>query len=309
MINASSLRLEGLDILVVEDDPTSLMFMSSLLAKHGCTVTTASNGHEAFEKFKLHRYPVVVTDINMPVMNGIELVRNIRQRDAYTQIIATSLNCETECLISAIQLGFNDYILKPVKAAELLWSVKRCVDTIANMKRLKDEQEKICDLAFHDPLTSLPNRRLFDDRLSQAIAKSHRYQMKFGLLYLDLDHFKQVNDNFGHEAGDQVLVETSQRIESCCKRDHDTICRQGGDEFSVIITDCGGRLQLEEIAEKLIHKFRQPFKVNGTEVTVTACIGISLFPDNGTGQRDLKIASDTAMYAAKQAGRNCWQVS
>ncbi len=307
MIRTSSFKLESLDILVVEDDPTSLMFITQILAKHGCTVTTAVNGHEAFNKIKLHRYPVVVTDINMPAMNGIELARHIRQRDADVQIIATSVNCETECLISAIELGFNDYILKPVKTEELLWSVRRCAGTIANMKRLKDEQKKICDLAFHDPLTGLPNRRLFEDRLSQAIGKSHRYKMEFGLLYLDLDHFKQVNDNFGHEAGDQVLVEASKRIESCCKRDLDTICRQGGDEFCVIITDCNGRLQLEKIAEKVLNEFRQPFKVNGAEVTITASIGISLFPDNGTEPRELEIASDTAMYAAKQAGRNCWR--
>ena len=172
-------------------------------------------------------------------------------------------------------------------------------------ERIKHEQ-RIFDMAFHDPLTGLSNRRLFEDRLQQTIAKSRRYGRKFGLLYLDLDHFKKINDTYGHEAGDLVLVEAGERIRSCCKRDLDTISRQGGDEFCIIITDCGGREQLTAIAENLLKQFLRPFQVADNLVTVTTSIGISMFPDNGPIMKELEIASDRAMYAAKKAGRNSY---
>ncbi|HIJ82398.1 MAG TPA: GGDEF domain-containing protein, partial [Desulfuromonadales bacterium] len=140
--------------------------------------------------------------------------------------------------------------------------------------------------------------------LEQAIAKSRRYDMKFGLLYLDLDYFKKINDTLGHEAGDEVLIEASDRIRSCCKRDLDTISRQGGDEFCIIVTDCGGTEQLDGVATNLLKAFGTPFTVNGSEVTVTTSIGISIFPDDGTEPKELEVAADKAMYAAKRSGRN-----
>jgi len=162
-------------------------------------------------------------------------------------------------------------------------------------------------MAFHDPLTGLPNRRLFEDRLVQAIAKSRRYGMKFGLFTLDLDDFKEINDTFGHEAGDQVLREAADRIRTCCKRDLDTISRHGGDEFCVIITDCVGKEQLSAIAEQLLLVFARPFQLADSLVDVTSSLGISIFPDNGTEMKELEIASDRAMYAAKKAGRNTYR--
>ena len=159
-------------------------------------------------------------------------------------------------------------------------------------------------MAFHDSLTGLANRRLFEDRLEQCIAKSRRYGLQFGLITLDLDHFKDINDTFGHEAGDLVLRDAAERIKACCKRDLDTIGRQGGDEFSIIFTDCGNREQLATITDELLQEFTLPFHLADKVAKVTASIGVSIFPDNGTEMKELQIASDSAMYAAKKAGRN-----
>jgi diguanylate cyclase (GGDEF)-like protein len=175
-------------------------------------------------------------------------------------------------------------------------------------ERIKNEQT-IRDLAFLDPLTGLSNRRLFEDRLEQAIAKSRRYDMQFGLLTLDLDFFKEINDTFGHEAGDQVLQEAAERIRACCKRDLDTISRMGGDEFCIIFTDCEGKEQLAAIAEQLLNQFSRPFQLTDTLAVVTTSIGISIFPDNGSHTKELSISSDRAMYAAKKAGRNTYKFS
>jgi len=417
---ARGINLKGLDVLVVEDDAASALLVSRALSKHGARVDTASNGSEALARFEEKRYPVIVTDICMPGMDGLELVERIRQLDKNTQIIATSAHSDTDFLISAIELGFNDYFLKPLKIEKLLWAVKRCADTCSDRQQLEDEREKFravveslgeaitikdldyriqyqnsamtkmfgdrtgsacytvfglenpcqecptiktlkdgkphssCrnyqlegtsfniestasllrdsrgtvtgtveivrdigertrneqimrDMAFLDPLTGLPNRRLFEDRLVQAIAKSRRYGKQFGLLTLDLDNFKEINDSFGHEAGDQVLREAAERIRTCCKRDLDTISRHGGDEFCVIITDCGGKEQLSAIVNQLLVQFAEPFQLSGSPVKVTTSIGISIFPDNGTERKELEIASDRAMYAAKKAGRNTYR--
>jgi diguanylate cyclase (GGDEF)-like protein len=183
-------------------------------------------------------------------------------------------------------------------------TVTGTVEIIRDISERFRTEQTIRELAFLDPLTGLANRRLFEDRLEQAIAKSRRYGMQFGLLTLDLDNFKGINDTFGHEAGDQVLREAAERIRGCCKRDLDTISRQGGDEFCVIITDCGGREPLSALADQLLTSFTRPFQVAGSQVGVTTSIGVSIFPDNGAETKELQIASDRAMYAAKKAGRN-----
>jgi diguanylate cyclase (GGDEF)-like protein len=183
-------------------------------------------------------------------------------------------------------------------------TVTGTVEIIRDVSERIHAEQSIRDLAFHDPLTNLPNRRLFEDRLEQTIAKSRRYNMKFGLMYLDLDHFKHINDTFGHESGDEVLIEAGDRIRSCCKRDLDTISRKGGDEFCIIITDCGERGQLEEIADSLLQAFSLPFVVLGSAARVTTSIGISIFPDDATEPKALEAAADKAMYAAKRSGRN-----
>jgi diguanylate cyclase (GGDEF)-like protein len=172
--------------------------------------------------------------------------------------------------------------------------------------RIKNEQI-IKDLAFSDPLTDLANRRLFEDRLEQAIAKCHRYGMKFGLLNLDLDHFKTVNDTLGHESGDVVLQETAERIKSCCQRDLDTISRYGGDEFCIILTDCGERTELEELAKSMLQLLSKPIRNRDSDICITTSIGISIFPDDGTDAKSLAEAADKAMYSAKRAGRNTYR--
>jgi diguanylate cyclase (GGDEF)-like protein len=183
------------------------------------------------------------------------------------------------------------------------------VEIIRDISERTKNEQTIRDLAFLDSLTGLSNRRLYEDRLEQAIAKSRRYDKQFGLLTLDLDHFKDINDGFGHEIGDQVLLEAAERIKSCCRRDLDTICRMGGDEFCIIFNDCGGTEQLIVIAEKLLEQFSQPFLLNDVLIEVTTSIGISIFPDNGSNTKELEIASDRAMYAAKKAGRNTYRFS
>ncbi len=156
--------------------------------------------------------------------------------------------------------------------------------------------------AHFDPLTALPNRLLFRDRLDREVARCHREQARFAVLYVDLDRFKAVNDASGHTAGDSVLRDAARRL-SACVREADTVSRIGGDEFTVLLTHLQRPEDAGRVAEEAIRRLSSAFTVAGSEVFLSASIGIALYPDDGPGAEDLLRNADTAMYRAKAAGR------
>ncbi len=160
--------------------------------------------------------------------------------------------------------------------------------------------------ANFDQLTKLPNRRLFHDRLEQEIRKSQRDNFKVGLLFLDLDHFKDVNDSLGHEVGDLLLIEAAQRLRSCV-REFDTLARLGGDEFTVILCNLHDTSDIGLIVEKIIDRISKPFILAGHEVVLSVSIGISIVPDDAMSATDAIKHADQAMYVAKDQGRNCFR--
>lgn len=167
----------------------------------------------------------------------------------------------------------------------------------------KAAEEKIRFLAFHDNLTGLPNRRLFFDRLSFSLPRARRYNHFIALLYIDLDGFKEINDTFGHEAGDYVLREVSERTKLCL-RDMDTLARLGGDEFAVILQDLDQKKSSEIVAQRILKTLNEPFIISDQESRISASIGISTFPDDGNDAEELLKNADTAMYKVKRKGKN-----
>jgi diguanylate cyclase (GGDEF)-like protein len=157
--------------------------------------------------------------------------------------------------------------------------------------------------AHFDALTGLPNRLLFKDRLGQEIARSQREGLRFGLLFVDLDHFKTVNDSFGHTTGDAVLRETARRI-SQCTRTSDTVSRLGGDEFTVMLTNLHHPQEAWLIAENVVESLSREFNVNGQQCFLSASVGIASFPEDGSSAEELLKSADTAMYRAKASGRS-----
>lgn len=410
------LNLAGVALLVVEDDPTSLLLLQRVMQQHGAAVDSACDGAVALSRVEQQKFDLIITDINMPVMSGFELVRRIREHDKDMQIIATSANDDSESLIAAIELGFNEYIIKPLDIGKLLVAVKRCVDTISDKQSLLDEQlkfkavvenlgeglvirdrdrrivyqnraikqlfgdvcgqycytlfdrdvpcsdcpesqlkasgkphtsqrtvqrdggaktievtasllrnyrgeitgsigimrdvtervqhlQRIHDMAFHDPLTGLANRRLFKDRLAQIFARARRNELYFALIFIDLDNFKQINDNYGHEAGDVVLTTVAQRIRHCCRREADTVSRMGGDEFCIIAEDNNCANDIDQFSAVLHEHLLRPMDVLGVELQIGASIGYSLFPRDADNIKELEMAADRAMYAAKKEQR------
>ena len=167
----------------------------------------------------------------------------------------------------------------------------------------KRQEEEARFLAYHDTLTGLPNRRLLDDRLRQALFLAQRRDTRVALMVVDLDRFKQVNDALGHRAGDSVLREAAHRIVGCLRK-ADTLARHGGDEFVVVIPDVKIDADCQIVAEKILRAREPEFRVDGRDFSIGASIGVSLFPsDAGDGEALLRNA-DAAMYRAKQLGRN-----
>ncbi|MBW8365589.1 MAG: EAL domain-containing protein [Rhizobium sp.] len=179
----------------------------------------------------------------------------------------------------------------------------RLIGTYLDVSERRQAEETIQRQANFDPLTQLPNRRLFLDRLGQEIIKSQRADFFLALLLVDLDEFKEVNDTLGHDVGDILLQEAARRIRSCI-RDTDTVARLGGDEFTVILADLSDRTHIEDIAQKIIGRMAEPFRLGDEVAYVTASIGITVYPGDADDIDTLLKHADQAMYAAKKHGRN-----
>jgi len=168
-------------------------------------------------------------------------------------------------------------------------------------------EERLSALAHRDPLTGLPNRRLFEDRLEIALAQAHRYRHRVALIFIDIDRFKQVNDSFGHAAGDELLKGVAERLGESV-REGDTVARLAGDEFTLLLPGIHYAEDLAAISRKLVESLRQPFRMQGRDVHVTASGGISLYPEDGEEGEALLKSADTAMYRAKERGRDNFQL-
>jgi len=173
-------------------------------------------------------------------------------------------------------------------------------------RRMKSE-EKIQQMAFHDSLTGLPNRKLFSDRLAIALAQAKRNQKKVGIAMLDLDHFKDINDTLGHDAGDLLLKAATMRLNAAL-RQGDTVARFGGDEFLLILPDLKAIEDAIPVAQKIVDSFNKPFLIDTHQLVVTTSIGIAVYPHDGTDEGSLLKNADIAMYQAKQAGRARYRI-
>jgi diguanylate cyclase (GGDEF)-like protein/PAS domain S-box-containing protein len=177
----------------------------------------------------------------------------------------------------------------------------------SDISERKESEQQIRALAYYDALTGLPNRRLFQDRLGLALPQMIRHEQKLAVMFIDLDLFKRINDTLGHDVGDEVLCEMADRLKECV-RESDTVSRMGGDEFTIIQPDIKDAANAVQLATRIIASLRQPFTTGGRELMVTSSVGIALFPNDGETADDLTKNADTAMYRAKDLGRNNYQL-
>ncbi|HMW53139.1 MAG TPA: diguanylate cyclase, partial [Rhodocyclaceae bacterium] len=180
------------------------------------------------------------------------------------------------------------------------------VSVFSDITERKASEARIAYLAQHDALTGLPNRALLHDRLEQALAAAARHDRRLAVLFLDLDRFKTINDSLGHLIGDRLLKGVAERI-SACIRETDTVSRQGGDEFLIVLTDFNIPDDAARVAEKILDRITAPFDLDGHQLGTSFSIGIALYPDDGTTPETLMKNADTAMYHAKESGRNTYR--
>lgn len=178
---------------------------------------------------------------------------------------------------------------------------------IEDITERKKYEEKIQQMAFHDSLTGLPNRKLFSDRLGIVLAQAKRNKKKVGIVMLDLDNFKDVNDTLGHDVGDTLLKAVAERL-SVILRKSDTVARFGGDEFVLIFPDMEAIEEAIQVVQKIIDRFNKPFLIDTHQLVVTTSIGIAVYPNDGMDEEILMKNADIAMYQAKQAGRARYQL-
>lgn len=288
-------------VLVVDDDRSTRLTITSVLQTDGLRTEQATNGQEAVDKFIHLRPNLIIMDAVMPVKNGFDASQEIKQlpNGRLTPILMITALENDESVERAFKSGAADFIPKPINLAVLRQRVKRVLDA-------RQSEERVKQLAYNDALTGLPNRIAFSDRLQQDIAYARRNGNQLAVMFIDIDHFKDVNDNLGHAAGDELLKVMAERVTSCV-RSEDTLARLGGDEFVVVLSSVHGPKGADIAAQNILKALSTPFEIADKEIYVGASIGISIFPDDGDDREALLKNADTAMYRAKALGRNNYQ--
>ena len=289
-------------ILIVDDDVAVRNTMYEYIKAAGYYAEAVSCAEEALESLGKDNFHVVVTDIMLPAMGGLELTKLIKRDNASDVIVMTGYSDDFS-YEEAINIGASDFVIKPVRLEELLLRLKR----VLKERELTNERirmmEKLQKLAITDGLTRLYNSRSFYSQLELEVDRFNRYQHPLTLLLLDIDHFKDYNDKYGHLEGDKVLVRFSQIIRSCL-RTNDSAYRYGGEEFTVILPETAGE-EARTVAQRIRAALEaEPFSPeDGEEVTVTISIGVTEYHPKEELSTFIQRA-DQAMYRSKRSGRN-----
>lgn len=292
------------NLLLVDDREENLFLLEAVLSPLGENLVLARSGEEALRAMLRHDFAAVLLDVQMPGMDGYETAELIKSRERTSHvpiIFLTAIDRDDGAARRGYSVGAVDYLFKPYDPIILLSKVAVFIDLF----HLKREAEELAHRALHDALTGLPNRVLFRDRLEQALARTRRLPSEVGVLYVDLDRFKPINDRLGHDAGDALLVELARRMRSVL-RPSDTVARLGGDEFAVLSDTLEHEREAGRIADRLIAAIEAPFAVAGTVLDVSASVGVVLAGDSKNPEGLLR-AADEAMYAAKAAGGGTWR--
>ena len=297
-------------ILIVEDDPVSRLLLEKILVKTGYEVATVTNGHEALESFSKKFFPIVLTDWIMPEMDGLELCRTIRKNisTGYVFIFLLTAMDSTDDMVAGLEAGADDYLTKPFNHAELIARLKTATRILDLEKSLKNANEEIRILSITDTLTKCYNRSFMDEQLPKELKRTIRYSRPISLVMLDIDHFKRVNDTYGHQAGDKVLKELVRSINRSIRSDIDWVARYGGEEFLVVFpeTDFEKAAVLAERLRRAISE--KTVKIKAEEVRITASFGVSGFrsstPPRVVSHEAMISLADEALYKAKREGRN-----
>lgn len=298
-------------ILIIDDEEQVRNLLIDLLGgAYRCA--DAGSAEDALAALSQETFDLVISDIDMGGMSGLELVPRVLALAPDTVVVMISGNHDIEFAIRAMRAGAFDYISKPIDLRHVEASVERALNhhnLLKEKRRYKEQLENLLQqrtaqvdwLAYYDTVTQLPNRALFEDRLTQAVAIARTRNQQLGVLFISLDQFKKVNDSLGHGPGDRLLREFAERLKSCISKS-DTVARFGSDEFALLLSQIKGTNDVIETMASLSQILKFPFELPGQELFATASVGVSLFPLDGDDSHTLLKNAGAALYKAKRSG-------
>jgi diguanylate cyclase (GGDEF)-like protein len=290
-------------VLLIEDNPVDAHLTQDILAEWSaeeCQVTHVATLTEGLDSLRREQFDAVLLDLSLPDAYGLPTVKQVQVTSPTIPIVVLSGVNDQTLALQAVQKGAQDYLVKGQGQPELLGrSIRYAIER-------KRAEERLTYLAQYDQLTGLVNRTLFRDRLTQAMARGKRTKQVLGLMSLDLDRFKEVNDTYGHAAGDQLLKAVAERLCGCV-REVDTVARMGGDEFTIILESVSGDQDLSIVGSRIVQAMTDPFPLGEHQVSIGVSIGIATYTADDENIDVLLKHADASMYRAKQQGGNCFQ--
>jgi len=285
-------------VLLVEDDPAPTALVRALLdgaAAPAFAVAHVARLDDALARVDEGDIDAILLDLSLPDEQGLAGVKRLRAAAPRVPIVVMADSADEALAIKGVREGARDYLVKGRVDGDLL------ARTLRHAIERQRVESDLAYLAYHDPLTGLPNRALFADRLAYAIAQAGRYGQRVALLCLDLDGFGAVNGTLGHEEGDELLREVGRRL-ARCTRGSDTVARLAGDEFAAILPDVGDLADAAVVARKIVEAVGARMILRGRDASVTARIGIGLYPADGLDAAALIRAADGALHRSKHGG-------
>jgi diguanylate cyclase (GGDEF)-like protein len=284
-------------ILVVDDDEMVRVALKVLVASLGYNCLVARDGQEALQVLSAVRVDLVLSDVVMPRMDGLELLARIRKEHPATDVIIATGYSERASYAGVIHAGAMDFIKKPIDQAELEAKLARAF-------RERELFQRLEQLSLSDSLTSLWNRRAFDKRFTREVERANRQGYQLFLAIIDIDNFKDFNDTFGHQEGDKVLISLARILEDCTRTNVDLCCRLGGDEFAVVLPQTTASQATEIVQRILLRYIEYGFGTTTLSIGVVSCrrnMDVPIAED----EAHMKQRADQAMYDAKNSGKNC----
>jgi two-component system, cell cycle response regulator len=297
-------------VLIVDDDELVLARLRDLVTAAGYRVFTAPNGLQAMQQLEASPASIVITDLHMPGMDGLELCRRIRQRvwPGYVYIVFLTGRAEEKDILDGLDAGADDYLSKRTPAVQFTARLRTAKRILALEYSLKSALETKRHLSMTDSLTGIYNRRYLLRHLGRELKRAQRSGGDVSLLLLDIDHFKQVNDTYGHAVGDHVLKNFSQVVGKCLQRATDWCARLGGEEFAVVLE--GTSLQEASVCAERIRDAVANTSIENTagRILITVSIGVSalraIADSSAATVQTLLERADNALYTSKSGGRN-----
>jgi len=290
-------------VLLVEDDPADIDLINGMLsdiAGYSFEIMLAGSLQQARKLINENDFELVLIDLTLPDAKGTVCIERILEIKSGLPLVVLGGVDDQEAALTAVRHGAQDYLVKGMNDKKL---ITRSICFAIERKKV---ERGLGYIERHDGLTGLVNRSLFMERLNRAVVRANRDKIQVAIMFIDLDRFKHINDTLGHNAGDTLLQEVATRLERCT-REQDTVARFGGDEFTILLEGVNHANDVVIVANKIIRSISYPIRIHDQELYVTPSIGITMYPDDADSVEQLMKHADSAMYRAKEEGRNGFQ--